>query len=184
MPSVLEEGERVHIRRVRAEDEQELCTLRRDSWEFLAPWEPWPVDMSPHGSRWFQRFLSSARRPDAEKLLVVRRDDGVVLGNVNLSQIVRGAFLSGILGYWIGAAYARQGFMQEGLELVLRHAFGTLGLHRVEANIRPENEASLALVRRAGFAKEGFSPRYLHIAGEWRDHERWALLVEDWRQRT
>src|SRR6185295_2999839 len=88
---------------------------------------------------------------------------------------------TGYLGYYIGAAFAGQGYMTEGLQLMLRNAFGGLGLRRVEANIQPGNRASLRLVRRAGFRREGVSPRYLKIAGRWRDHERWALLREDWR---
>src|SRR6266566_1180875 len=84
---------------------------------------------------------------------------------------------------WIGVRHARQGYMTEALPLALRHAFRTLRLHRVEANILPVNRASLALVRRAGFRREGYSPRYLEIAGRWADHERWALLAEDWRPR-
>jgi len=73
--------------------------------------------------------------------------------------------------------------MTEALALVLREAFGPLRLHRVEANIQPGNRASIGLVRRAGFRREGLSRRYLKIGGRWRDHERWALTVEDWRRR-
>jgi [ribosomal protein S5]-alanine N-acetyltransferase len=93
---------------------------------------------------------------------------------------VRGPSQSAFLGYWIGAPYARQGYMTEALQLALRHAFGVLKLHRVEANIMPANRASIALVKRAGFRREGYSPRYLKIAGHWADHERWALAAEDW----
>ena len=73
--------------------------------------------------------------------------------------------------------------MRDGLELVLRHAFLELALHRLEANIQPGNAASIALARGAGFQREGFSPRYLKIGGRWRDHERWAMLAEEWRER-
>jgi RimJ/RimL family protein N-acetyltransferase len=91
-----------------------------------------------------------------------------------------GGLQSGYLGYGAFAAHAGRGLMTEGLRAVLGTLFGELGLHRVEANIQPGNAASLALARRLGFEKEGFSRRYLHIDGDWRDHERWALLAEDW----
>jgi [ribosomal protein S5]-alanine N-acetyltransferase len=87
------------------------------------------------------------------------------------------------LGYWVGAPFEGQGYMREGLALALRRAFGALKLHRVEANIQPENARSIALVKRAGFRREGYSERYLKIAGRWRDHERWAMTVEDYRMR-
>jgi len=93
----------------------------------------------------------------------------------NLSNIVRGLFQSGYLGYYAFAGYERRGYMTQGLEAVVRHAFKTLKLHRLEANIQPGNVASIALVRACGFEKEGYSPRYLKIGGRWRDHERWAI---------
>jgi ribosomal-protein-alanine N-acetyltransferase len=105
--------------------------------------------------------------------------DGAIAGSINLSEIVRGRFQNAYLGYQIGAPFARQGYMTEALQLALRVAFGRLRLHRVEANIQPRNMASIALVRRAGFRREGLSRRYLKMGGRWRDHERWALLVEE-----
>jgi ribosomal-protein-alanine N-acetyltransferase len=110
------------------------------------------------------------------------REGGALLGGINFNEISRGPFQNAALGYWIGAPFAGKGYMSAGLGLALRYGFENLALHRLEANIRPENAASLALVRRAGFRREGFSRRYLQIDGAWRDHERWALLAEDWRQ--
>ena len=95
---------------------------------------------------------------------------------------MRGPFQCAYAGYYAHQAHAGNGYMREGLDLLLRHAFRTMGLHRLEANIQPENAPSIALVRGAGFRLEGFSPRYLKIGGRWRDHERWAITVEDWRR--
>jgi ribosomal-protein-alanine N-acetyltransferase len=86
------------------------------------------------------------------------------------------------LGYYAIVPFAGQGLMREGLQLMLQYAFQELQLHRIEANIQPENTASIALVKQCGFSKEGFSKRYLKIGGDWRDHERWALGVEDWEE--
>jgi len=99
---------------------------------------------------------------------------------VNVSNIVRGGLQSGYLGYGAFASHAGRGLMTEGLRAVLDAVFGELRLHRVEANIQPGNARSIALVRRLGFEKEGYSRRYLLIDGDWRDHERWTLLAEDW----
>jgi [ribosomal protein S5]-alanine N-acetyltransferase len=106
------------------------------------------------------------------------------MGVCNLSQIFLGNLKSAFLGYWIGATFAGQGYMTEALDLVLSYAFENLRLHRVEANIQPENVDSKALVRRIGFRLEGFSPRYLKVAGRWKDHERWAICRDDWVERV
>ena len=113
-----------------------------------------------------------------------REEDGAIAGVYNVGQIFYGPFRSAYLGYYGFAPFAGHGYMHEGLRLVLRHAFGPLGLHRLEANIQPENGSSIALVSGAGFRLEGLSPRYLKIAGRWRDHERWAILAEEFHPRT
>jgi ribosomal-protein-alanine N-acetyltransferase len=116
-----------------------------------------------------------------EPLFACRLGDGAIVGFFNLSEIIRGGLQSAFLGYGSVAAHAHHGYMSEGIQLVLAHAFEVLGLHRIEANIQPGNHPSIALVRRAGFIREGFSERYLLIDGRWRDHERWAIRVEGWR---
>ena len=115
--------------------------------------------------------------------LVCRCDDDALVGVFNLSEIVHGVFQSAYLGYYAFSPHAGAGYMAEGLELTLDFAFRALKLHRVEANIQPANQRSLALARDAGFVREGFSRRYVRIAGRWRDHVRMAILVEDWRAR-
>jgi ribosomal-protein-alanine N-acetyltransferase len=150
----------------------------RASRTFHSPWATAPID-----DERFATYLADARRADFEAMLVYRQQDGAIIGFFNLSQIVRHGLQSAYLGYAVGKPFAGQGYMREGIELVLRHAFTNMRLHRIEANIQPGNQASLALARGAGFRREGFSPRYLKIAGRWRDHERWAILAEEWRNR-
>jgi len=131
----------------------------------------------------FRAFLQRSRESQYKCWLIVRRGDRVILGAVEVSQIVGGKFRSAYLGYHIGAPFARQGYMREALEAVLGRVFGPLRLHRIEANIQPRNRASIRLVQGLGFRREGYSQRYLKIGGRWRDHERWALLKEDWNGR-
>lgn len=108
--------------------------------------------------------------------VVCRRDDGALAGAIHLTHVVYGVLCSGYLGYYAFAGHERQGLMKAGLSLLIRHAFGPLRLHRLEANIQPDNSASIALVRACGFSQEGFSPAYLKLGGRWRDHQRWAIV--------
>ena len=116
-------------------------------------------------------------------MLARRKDDDAIVGLFEFSEVVRGGFQNAYLGYWVGAAFAGQGYMREGMQLALKFAFGDLRLHRVEANIQPANKRALKLAKNAGFRREGFSPRYLKIGGRWRDHERWAILAHEARGR-
>ena len=170
---------RVYLRSPERPDRAEFVALMRASRAFHRPWATAPTDGEA-----FEAYLVDSRRPDFEALLVCRRDDRTILGFFNLSHITRGSLQSAYLGYAAGSTYAHQGYMREAIELVLREAFVNLRLHRIEANIQPGNHASIALARGAGFSREGFSPRYLKIGGRWRDHERWAIVAEDWRVRA
>jgi ribosomal-protein-alanine N-acetyltransferase len=129
----------------------------------------------------FVAFLKRCCQADFVCFLICRVEDGAIVGSINLSQIFRGGFQNAYMGYYIGAEYAGQSYMTEAIQLMLRYAFGYLKLHRIEANIQPENIASIALARRAGFVREGYSERYLKICGRWRDHERWAIIAEVWK---
>jgi len=168
---------RVYVRPPRASDEYEFVSLMRESRTFHKQWASAPTDPAR-----FAAYLEDSGRPDFEAFLVCRAADDQMVGFFNISQIARGSLQSAYLGYAAAERYAHQGYMREGIELVLRSAFAELRLHRLEANIQPGNQASIALARGAGFQREGFSPRYLKIGGRWRDHERWALLAEDWRR--
>lgn len=165
------------IRPPTAEDAPEFLGLVRASRRFHGRWAS-----PPSTAAGFLAYLERGRDPSLRLHLLCRATDGAIVGAATLSQIFLHNFRSAYLGYWVGEPYAGRGYMTAGLRLVLRDAFTRVGLHRIEANIQPENAPSLALVARVGFRKEGFSPRYLKVAGRWRDHERWALLKEDWRQ--
>jgi [ribosomal protein S5]-alanine N-acetyltransferase len=169
---------RVRLRAPRTADAPEFCRLNRASRRLHRGWVAPPVN-----ARQFAAYLGRRQRSDSPGFLICRRADGAIVGGINFNEIVRGNFQSAYVGYQIGAPFARQGYMTEALALALAVAFGRLRLHRVEANIQPGNIPSIALVRRAGFRREGLSRRYLRIARRWRDHERWALLAEDWRGR-
>ena len=132
---------------------------------------------APDAPAAFRAYVRRMAEPAQHGFLVCRRDSGAIVGVINLSNVVMGLFRSGYLGYYAFAGHERQGLMREGLQAVVRHAFTQLKLHRLEANIQPGNVASIALVQACGFSKEGYSPRYLKIAGRWREHERWAIVA-------
>jgi ribosomal-protein-alanine N-acetyltransferase len=149
------------------------------SRELHRPWL-WP----PSSDSEFAVMLQRSRQEQFETLFARRLEDRALVGYFNISNIIRGALQGAFLGYGAVAEHAGRGYMTEALMLVLEHAFERLDLHRLEANIQPANARSLALVHRCGFQREGFSPRYLRIDGRWRDHERWAIRSEQWRERT
>jgi [ribosomal protein S5]-alanine N-acetyltransferase len=155
-------------------DRREFIELVEASVDLHRPWTYPPADAAS-----YRRLLERNRSDGFYALLARRLADDAIVGLFEFSEVVRGSFQNAYLGYWAGAPYAGQGYMSEGMQLALRFAFNELRLHRVEANIQPANKRSLALARRAGFRREGFSPRYLKIGGRWRDHERWAILADD-----
>ncbi len=178
---ILASGPRVALRFPAASDREAFCTLVVANRAWLTQWAPGTTaEEDPDGSGWFEATSVANAAGRSHKLLITDRESDALLGMLNFNEIVRGLFQSAYMGYWIGAAYARQGLMGEALAAGLGYAFGPLDLHRVEANIQPGNEPSIALVRRAGFVQEGFSPGYLKIGGSWKDHERWALTKETW----
>jgi [ribosomal protein S5]-alanine N-acetyltransferase len=169
------EGERVFLRPPREEDQEEYLAVNRRSASLNRGLASPPTEPEQ-----FAALLNRCRGNADVCFFVCRRTDGAILGTITLSQIYGGGFQSAYLGYQIGADFAGQGYMTEALTLALHYAFAELKLHRLEANIQPGNVPSIALVKRAGFVQEGFSRKYLKICGRWRDHERWAILVDDW----
>jgi ribosomal-protein-alanine N-acetyltransferase len=169
----------VAIRAPLASDERAFVERARASRALHARW----VD-APDTPAAFRAWLARGRaRPAGFRGFVVVAPDEGLVGVCNLSEIVYGPFKSAYLGYYAFAGAAGRGLMSAGLALVLDAAFDALALHRVEANVQPENTRSLAFLVRNGFTREGYSRRYLKIGGRWRDHVRFAMLAEDWRGR-
>jgi len=167
-------GQKVGICRPAADDCDDFIRMVCSSRELHYPWvEP------PSTPEQYAAYLQTRSGLADDGFLVCEIASGAIAGVINLNCIVRGHFQSAYLGYYASAALARRGLMTEGMRLVTQYAFKELGLHRVEANIQPANIASIALVKKCGFQLEGFSPRYLMVAGEWRDHQRWALLLDE-----
>ncbi len=162
---------RVRLRIASLDDQPEFLALVSASHRLHHPWVSAPATPVQ-----FQSYISRMAQPGNIAFLVCTYSSGQIVGVINLTNVVMGVFRSAYLGYYIFAGFERQGFMRAGLQAVVRYAFTRLKLHRLEANIQPGNLASIALVERCGFHKEGYSPRYLKIGGRWCDHERWAIL--------
>ncbi len=169
---------RVFIREPRNTDEEVFLESNRASLSLHRPWVSPPT--TPVG---YQAYLERLHESRYQGYFICRKEDAALVGVVNLSEIIRGAMNSAFVGYWGFEGFTGKGYLTEGLALVFDAAFQSLGLHRLEINIQPANTASIALVRRLGLKKEGFSPQYLKIGGEWRDHERWALIGEEWNRK-
>jgi ribosomal-protein-alanine N-acetyltransferase len=132
----------------------------------------------------FRELLAMRRDKAHQGYFVVIDETDQLAGVVNVGGIVRGALQSAHLGYYAFTPHAGRGLMRQALPIVVDECFRKMKLHRLEANVQPANEPSIRLVKRLGFSYEGLSPRYLKVSGRWRDHQRWALLADDWRSRV
>jgi [ribosomal protein S5]-alanine N-acetyltransferase len=180
LPAIV--GERVVLRAPQMSDHAEWSALRDLSRDFLMPWEPiWPADDLTRAAfrRRIRRYGEDQRNDLAYPFFVYRKSDNVLVGGLTLSNIRRGCAQAGSLGYWMGAPYAGQGYMTAAVATVLPFAFGALRLHRVEAACIPANNASIRLLERTGFEREGFARQYLCINGVWQDHLLFARLRDD-----
>ncbi|MCR8550088.1 GNAT family N-acetyltransferase [Salipiger sp. P9] len=179
--------ERLVLRAPQHNDFNAWVALRLESRAYLTPWEPsWAAD---HLTRraftnrvyWANRSISGGT---AIPLFIFRREDEQLVGAITLDNIRRGPAQSGVLGYWTGQPYARQGFMRETIAALVHHAFERLDLSRIEAACLPENVASRGLLERSGFKYEGVAQSYLQINGRWRTHVLYAALRGDRRGKT
>ncbi|MER7363352.1 GNAT family N-acetyltransferase [Nonomuraea wenchangensis] len=173
--SYLAYADRVGLRHLVMDDAAEIVALNRESLDLHGPWLPGrPVTTHEEFESYLGRFEGGAH----EGFVICRLDTGGIAGRINVNNIIRGTHQAGTVGYAAYASTTGRGYMTEGLRLLVAYAFEELGLHRLEANIQPDNTASLNVAKRAGFQREGFSPNFQFIDGAWRDHERWAVTVE------
>lgn len=183
-PSVRLEAKRLYLRPPRPQDWTAWADLRAESRAFLTPWEPtWPPDALSRRS-FMQRLRSQVSdwREDRGYTLLIFDFEDRLLGGISLTHVRRGVAQTASLGYWIGAPFARNGYMREAVCSILRFAFDSAGLHRVEAACLPSNEASRRLLESVGFRQEGFARAYLRIAGAWRDHLLFGMLNNEFRR--
>ena len=175
------DGEKVYIRLLGADDASSLLELRLRNQEFLRPWEP----RRPGGAPTIEtqraqldHAIEAARSDQAYHFGIFRRD-GRLVGTITLSNVARGAWQNATVGYFVDEVENGKGYATEAISLVAQVAFGELGLHRVQAGVMPRNPGSMRALEKAGFRREGASPRYLQINGIWEDHVMFALTQED-----
>ncbi|WP_436642912.1 GNAT family N-acetyltransferase [Microbaculum sp. FT89] len=175
-------GDGVFLRTPQMGDFPAWTALREESRPFLTPWEPtWPLDDLTRASfrRRIRRYIQDVREDNAYPFFIFRSDDSAFLGGITLSNVRRGVTQSTSIGYWIGEAFARQGYMSAAVGAIMPFVFDQLRLHRLEAACLPSNTASIRLLEKVGFTREGFARRYLRINGVWQDHLLYAMLSED-----
>ena len=182
--SPLLQGERLYLRPPQVSDYRAWANLRATSRDFLVPWEPLWADDDLERSAFRHRirhYDDEAAAGTAHPFFLFHNSDSRLLGGITLGNIRRGVGQNGMIGYWMGAPYAGQGYMSEALRLLISHAFTKVRLHRLEAACIPSNERSIRLLEKAGFQREGLLRSYLKINGTWQDHLLFSLIEDDVR---
>lgn len=172
----------VSLRPPQMGDYAEWASLRENSRAFLVPWEPtWPADDLTRGAfrRRLKRYAEDQRTDQAYAFFIFRQKDNLLIGGLTLANLRRGVAQAGSLGYWLGEPFVRRGYMTAAVKALLPFTFGTLKLHRVEAACIPTNIASIRLLEKCGFMREGYAREYLCINGVWQDHLLYARLASD-----
>jgi ribosomal-protein-alanine N-acetyltransferase len=177
------EGERVRLRMPRASDYHEWASVRRESAEFLQPWEPrWAPDELERGA-WrsrVRRYRQEFAQGSAIAFLIFEKSQGRMLGGITVGNIRYGVSQSAQIGYWMGERHAGQGYMQDAMRAVLDFCFDRMRLHRIEAACIPGNMRSARVLEKAGFQREALLRSYLRIDGVWQDHVLYALIADDY----
>jgi ribosomal-protein-alanine N-acetyltransferase len=180
VPAIVGDG--VSLRVPQSSDYAEWAALRETSRDFLVPWEPtWPDDDLSRGAfrRRLKRYADDQRSDLAYAFMIFRSDDNALVGGLTLANIRRGVAQAGSIGYWVGAPFTRKGYMTAAVRALVPFCFRTLRLHRLEAACIPANTASIALLEKTGFTREGYARSYLCINGVWQDHLLYARLTDD-----
>ncbi|HWG04396.1 MAG TPA: GNAT family protein [Beijerinckiaceae bacterium] len=175
-------GDGIYLRPGEMSDYAEWAALRETSRAFLTPWEPiWPADDLTRAAfrRRLKRHTEEIERDESYPFLIFRENDDTLIGGLTLSQVRRGVAQASTLGYWMGEPYSGKGHMSRAVRATVAFAFATLRLHRVEAACLPHNVASIQLLERVGFKREGYARSYLRINGIWQDHVLFALVETD-----
>lgn len=176
-------GPDIFIRPAQPRDWKQWADLREASREFLVPWEPtWPADALSQTAfnRRLRRQAAEWRDDETYSFLTFEQTGEQVVGGIGLTNVRRGVAQVGSMGYWVGRPYARHGYTSAAARLLLSFAFGQLGLHRVEAACLPSNQASIGVLEKVGFTREGYARAYLRINDKWADHLLYAILRDDW----
>jgi ribosomal-protein-alanine N-acetyltransferase len=175
-------GDGVTLRTPQMTDYGDWAALREASREFLIPWEPiWPADDLTRGAfrRRVRRYAEDLRTDQGYAFLILSTADGALLGGLTLANIRRGVAQAASLGYWMGLPFVRRGYMTAAVRAIIPFAFTSLRLHRLEAACIPSNAASIRLLEKTGFAREGYAREYLCINGAWQDHLLFARLADE-----
>jgi ribosomal-protein-alanine N-acetyltransferase len=181
-PPLAPRGNGLTLRSPQMVDFPQWSGLREESRTFLTPWEPiWPSDDLTRSGfrRRLRRYAEDIAADRSYPFLIFRDHDETLLGGVTVANVRRGIVQAGTIGYWIGARHSGQGLMTAALRVLLPTLFGELNLHRVEAACIPTNNASVRVLEKCGFTREGLARRYLCINGVWQDHSLFGLLHED-----
>lgn len=176
---LLPKSERIYLCFPSSNDKEEFLLATRNSIKMHHPWVQAPCDETQ-----YYQYIQKLNLESHIGFFIRKVSDQQLVGVINISEIVKGVFESGYLGFYLFKNFSKQGFMYEGLSLALHFYFKVLKLHRLEANIQPKNFKSLNLVRKLNFRREGFSPKYLKINGKWCDHERYAILSEEYNKQA
>jgi ribosomal-protein-alanine N-acetyltransferase len=180
MPGIAGSG--VTLRAPQSGDYAAWAALRESSRDFLVPWEPtWPSDDLTRSAfrRRLKRYAEDQRSDAAYAFLIFRSDDNAMVGGLTLANIRRGVAQAGSIGYWIGAPFAKKGYMSAALRVLIPYSFTALRLHRLEAACIPNNIASIRLLEKTGFKREGYARGYLCINGVWQDHLLYGRIKDE-----